>query len=748
MKRRDFLKFIGVGAAGGAAGFIIGKVSKPPGAKLIPYVVPDENIIPGVANYYSSLCTLCSAGCGIHARVMEGRVKKIEGNPLHPVNKGRLCALGQAMPQVTYNPDRIKGPLKRRGAKGTGDYVDITWEEAITIISKNLSDIAKSGSADGLYLLTPPQRGNLGALIDSFLTAYGSSNHYQYELFGQRNLYFANHAAMGLANAPHYDIENAKYVLSFGADFTSTWMSPVHYSAAYGEMRQAGKGGRGALVQVEPRLSLTGANADEWVPAKPGTEAILALAIAHAVVEKGWAKGGDLDGWRHVLAGYKPSVAADLTDVSEERIYAIARAFTHTRPSLAIGGDGVSSYQDGVSGLMAVNILNHLAGNNGATGGVIPNPEPAIKRDSAVDFKRRISTLAADAAKGKVKALIIYNSNPVFTTPVAAKLASVIRDAPFVVSMSSFLDETAVYADLILPMHTGLEDWGDDAPEPGVGTRVMTIMQPAITPYYNSKGAGDVFLGVAKQMGGRLSGLKANSFAEYLKDAWRTAYSKDRQMSASALTFDEFWEGALKRGGWWPKATVEARRQVTVSARSVSAHLAQMPARFEGKDTDYPFYLMLYPHSAHRDGRGANLPWLQELPDPMTSVVWGTWVEVNPKTAARLGLKEGDMAAIESPSGKITAPVYLYPGIRPDTVAVPIGQGHTQYGRYAARRGANPIEMLPHSEDARTGAIALNSTRVKLSGAGPSNMVKMEGSTKELGREIIQTAPPDGRSES
>lgn len=745
MKRRDFLKFIGAGGAGAAAGFVLGKVSKEPGAKLIPYLVPDENIIPGVPSYFASLCTMCGAGCGVHVKVMEGRVKKIEGNPGHPVSKGRLCALGQAMPQVTYNPDRIKGPLKRRGERGSGDYIDITWDEAYLLIAKNLTDNAAAKTAEGVYLLTSPQRGRLGNLIDAFLSAYGTSNHYQYGLFDQRNLNFANHAAMGINQPPLYDIERSKYVLSFGADFTATWLSPVGYAAAYGEMRQSGKGGRGKLVQVEPRLSLTGANADEWVPAKPGTEAMLALAIAHAIVEKGFYKGGEVDGWRQALSRYKPSVAADITDISEERIYGIARSLTHIRPSLVIGGDTLASYQDGISGLVAVNILNHLAGNIGIAGGVIPNPEPAIKKDSSVDFKKRLSALTADAAKGKVKTLIICDTNPVFTTPIEAKTREAMRAVPFVVSLSSFLDETSVQADIILPLHTSAEDWGDDSPEPGVGYQVTTIMQPAIAPYYNTKSAGDIFIGIAKQMGGKTADrLRAASFAEYLKDSWREAYSKDRVMSSSALTFDIFWEELLKRGGWWPdKDKGVTLRKAAVSPRSVGAYLPQTPSKFEGKDTEFPFYLILYPQAAYRDGRGANLPWLQELPDPMTSVVWGSWADMNPKTAAKLGIKEGELVNIESPSGKITVPVYLYPGIRPDTIAVPIGQGHSQYGRIAKQRGANPISILPFREDARSGAVALNAARVKISSAGPGKMVKMEGSTREFGRGIIQYAPSD-----
>lgn len=734
MKRRDFLKYIGVGGAGGALGFIFGKVSKPPVGKLMPYLIPDPDIIPGLANWYAGLCTHCSAGCGTLVKVMEGRVKKIEGNPEHPVNKGKLCALGQALPQTLYNPDRIKKPLKRTGERGAGQFAEISWDEAVATVAKNIADLDKSGNANKVYLLTQPLRGTIAKLADAFMSSLGTSNIFEYELFQNRNLLYALQSSMGLNYIPRYDIENTKYLLSFGADFTSTWVSPVGYSDAYGKMRQAAAGGRGKLVQVEPRMSLTGASADEWVAARPGTEAVLALSIAYAIVEKGYYRGGEVDAWRSALGKYKPSSAAHIVDVSEERIYQIAHDFAKTRPSLAIGGETVSSYQDGVSGLTAVNILNHLAGNNGIKGGVIANAAGA-----RVDFKKGIAPLINDAAKGRVKALIINNTNPVFTTPDGAKTVLALKNTPFIVSLASFIDETSAFADIVLPLDTCMEGWGDDEPNPSVGFPCRTLMQPAVTKVYDTKGAGDVFLAVAKAIGNKTAGrLKAASYADYLRDAWRDEYARNKGMSAGTLTFDEFWGAAVKKGGWW-RPMEEGKKAIHVSARAATDAASKGPSRFEGDEKDFPLYFMIYPHHVHRDGRGANIPWLQEAPDPMTSVVWGNWIEINPKTASRLGLREGAMAIVESPFGKISAPVYFYEAIRPDTVAMPAGQGHTAYGRYAQDRGQSPIKLLPFKNEL-SGAFALNATRVKVTPANmPGNLVKMEASTKELGRGIVQT---------
>ncbi|MBI5642559.1 MAG: molybdopterin-dependent oxidoreductase [Deltaproteobacteria bacterium] len=738
MKRRDFLKFIGVGGVGTGLGFVLGKVSKPPGAKLIPYLIPPEDIVPGVANWYASACTQCSAGCGVLVRVMEGRAKKIEGNPQHPVSKGKVCARGQSSLQALYNPDRIKKPLKRRGERGSGDFTEITWEEAIKTLSQNLTELKSKGEADKVHLVSSPVRGHLNTLINNFMAAYGSPNYMQYELFQNRNLLYANQISMGINTIPYYNIENTKYLLSFGADFSSTWASPVNYSNGYGQMRQ-GPGARGKLVQVEPRLSLTGANADQWVPAKPGTEALLALSIAHTMIEKGYAKG-DAGAWRGVLSKYRAKDIAPICDVTEARIEEIAKEFGQTRPSLAIGGDTLASYENGVSGLVAVNILNQVAGNIGISGGVIPNPED-FTGGRKLDFNKKISTLAANAAQSKIKTLLIYDVNPVFTTPVAAKLTESLSKIPFIASFSSFMDETTAMADLVLPSHTSLEDWGDDFPEPGVGAPVATIIQPVVSPVFDTKGLGDIFIELAKGIGGNVAAkINAPSAAEYLKASWKELYSRNKEMSAKTLGFEEFWNKALQNGGWWG---AERKRSASVSARAAE-YLSSTPAKFEGEENQYPFYMIPYATAAYLDGRGANIPWLQELPDPMTSVVWGSWVEINPKTAASLGLKEGDLVNIESPFGKISAPVYLYPGIRPDTIGVPIGQGHNHYGRYAKGRGVNPIDILPFKENPKSGEIALNSTRVRITkGSSGERLVKMEGSTKELGRGIAQTVTID-----
>ncbi len=742
MKRRNFLKYLGVGGAGFGLGYAFRKATKPPGAKLIPYLVPPEDVIPAVPTWYSSLCRQCNAGCGVIVKIIDGRARKMEGNPLHPINKGKLCARGQAALQVVYNPDRIQTPLKRNGDRGTGKYVEVSWDEAISTLSRNLADLSRNGQSDRVYLLTSPVRGHLSALLTNFMSAYGSPNYMQYDLLQHRNLLYANQVSMGMNTIPHYNIEKAKYLLSFGADFSTNWLSPVNHSLGYGMMRQ-GNGARGKLVQVEPRMSLTGMNADEWVPARPGTESILALAIAKVILDKGYYRGGDAAAWRALIGRHTPKNADAVTDVDRSRMERIAKEFTENRPSLAIGGDNLSGYENGISGIAAVNILNHLAGNLGTDGTVAPNPENFIN-GSRLDFNHRLSTLTAAAASSKIKALLLYNTNPVFTAPKSSGVEDALGKVPFIASFSSFMDETTAMADLILPSHTPLEEWGDDVSEPSVGISVTTLQQPVVSPLYSTKSFGDTILAVCKGVGGSVGAkFKWNTFEEYLKDSWKGLYSKNGEMKAGTTGFDDFWIKTLAAGGWWPKAEPR-RRRIAVAPRSVEPLLSGKPASFEGGEKDYPFYLVLYPQAGFQDGRHANLPWLQELPDPVTTVVWDSWVEMNPKTADKLNLKEGDMVTVQSPYGKVDSPLVIHPAIRPDTIGMPIGQGHKLYGRYAKGRGVNPIEILPNKEDSRSGAVALNSTRVSVAfSSSPGKLVKLAGSIRDMGRDIVKTVSPE-----
>ncbi|HEU0006651.1 MAG TPA: molybdopterin dinucleotide binding domain-containing protein, partial [Terriglobia bacterium] len=271
------------------------------------------------------------------------------------------------------------------------------------------------------------------------------------------------------------------------------------------------------------------------------------------------------------------------------------------------------------------------------------------------------------------------------------------------------LDESSVMADLILPTHTYLERWRDDVPEPGVGFPVRTLGQPAVKPRFDTRDAADVLLDVARRLGGSLAEkLPWTNFEALVQESF-SALQPLKQGSVIAEDSEAFWDQVKEAGGWW---NPQARTRFAFQTPNGKFSLARYPLgtiQAASATNDYPLLLHLYPSLGLADGRGANQPWLQELPDPMTTVMWNSWVEISPGTATQLGIREGDIVIVETRQGRLELPAYLYPGLRPDVIAIPLGQGHRHYGRYAADRGVNPLSLapaIPHAGPLLSGAPA------------------------------------------
>src|SRR5213596_640843 len=359
--RRRFLKVLGVTSAGAAAVTACG-IGPEPTERLIPYLVQPEDQIPGTATYYAATCRECAAGCGVRVRVREGRAVKLEGNPDSPINRGRLCARGQAAPQGLYNPDRISHPLVRN-ASGTFEAID--WDGALLRLSAKV----REARGKGIVFLTGAEQSTFGDLVDEWMKQVGGRR-MSYEAFGFEALRAGNRMAFGTATLPSYDFANAKYVLSFGADFLDTWLSPVEFQNGFSQAH-AFDAGRAAsmakFVYVGPRLSLTGMNADEWVAAKPGTEGLLALAMAQVIMSQHLARvPADASRLVGTLSAYSPRAVAQVIGVEPETITRLAQEFARSGGGLAVAGGMAAQYANGAEIVAAVNILNYVTGAVGS----------------------------------------------------------------------------------------------------------------------------------------------------------------------------------------------------------------------------------------------------------------------------------------------------------------------------------------------------------------------------------------------
>jgi anaerobic selenocysteine-containing dehydrogenase len=246
----------------------------------------------------------------------------------------------------------------------------------------------------------------------------------------------------------------------------------------------------------------------------------------------------------------------------------------------------------------------------------------------------------------------------------------------------------------------------------------------------------DVLLGLAKQVGGPVAAAVPWESYEAMLHAQFLTLRKQMPGVVRADTDDDFWSNVQNQGGWWGTAG-EAQRQVAVvSARPAS--LKAEPA-FDGAADNFAFHFLPYPSQAFRDGSLAHIPWLQEMPDVLTSAMWSSWVEINPKTAERLKIEQGDMLEISSQHGSLRAPAVVSPGIAPDVVAMPIGQGHENFTRFATGRGANPLSILAAVTEPETGSLAWAATRVKVVRAGgpeQGKLILFSGGTTRFPNEV------------
>ena len=698
INRRRFLKILGVtgGAATVASACGIGPE---PTEKLIPYLVGSEDQVPGNATWYASTCRECAAGCGIRVKVREGRAVKIEGNPESPINQGRLCARGQAGLQGLYNPDRITDPMAR---KADGTWEKLGWDVALQQFSAKV----QASRGKGIAFVTGLESGAFGDLVDSWSASVGAK-HVTYEPFGYEALREGNRRAFGTDAVPAYDFAAAKYILSFGADFLETWVSPVGFQHGFADAHgfHGGKdAGMAKHVFIGPRMSLTAMNADEWIAARPGTEGLLALAMAHVIVTQRLVPlPADVARVSELLSRHTPAAVAALAGVDAELIVRIAIEFAHAGAALAVAGGMAAHYPNGADIVAAANILNYVTGAVGKT--VKFGPDTA-----ATGAYRDVVALRNDMTAGKVALLLVHGANPRHS--LSGEFLQAWSKVAFKVSFSSYWDETASACDLILPDLHPLEQWGDSRPRAGIAA----LQQPVTQPVFNAMATGDVLV--------KASG-KNGTFKDYLQNAWRNLSKRE----ARGRTFEAFWNDALQHGGVYGDVGARA----THLAPDVGKNVASDAPVLGGDVT-----LLVYPHVALHDGRGANKPWLQELPDPVSKIAWHGWVELHPETAAKWQVQDGDILRLDTASGSVRAAAWITPVVRPDVVAVPTGQGHAAYGRYAKDRSFNAFALLPELPNNYGGRTFVLGAKVSKTGEH-RKLATAEGDSRSHGDGIVET---------
>jgi anaerobic selenocysteine-containing dehydrogenase len=719
--RRDFLKVLGWGGTAVALSGCGNGMVESGKETVVSYVETNDYMIPSVSVYFNSTCAQCDAGCSIMGRVREGRVLKLEGNPNSAINRGKTCGLGQAGVQHHYNPDRVREPLLRTGSQGEA----ISWDKAYALIADKLKGV----SGEEIAFLTGGVSGHLKVLMGNYLDSFGCKNHFVYEAIAPAVVRAANKKSYGV-EMPRFNINKAKVVLSFGADFLGAWVSPVNFSQQYAQFRKGVNGQRGVLIQVESKMTITGANADRWLAVRPGTEGILALGIIHAL---GTATGEVAA----AVKGYDKERVSRDTGVSAEQIDKIAALLKARTPSLVLVGSAAEGYAHGSQNAAAINLLNQVLGNVGKTvegAAIVPFPQMMPATGNTVALNK----LNKGLNEGKYKVLFSYATNPVFTAPGAMKFKDNMAKAGFKVAFAHYLDETAMQADLVLPLDSALEDWGTQVPEYMAEGAQINIQQPLMEKLHpGTRGMGDILLALIKQRGGA-DYKNFDDFYAYLRSA--VLHNKGALGGSGVADDDIFWNETLSKG----IVKLPGAAHASLSARSGASGLS-LPAP-AAIDAQYPLQLIPHVNASLRDGRNTNQPWLQESPDPLTTIVWDSWVEIHPKKAAELGIVEGDIVEVTGKNGSVKVQAYVFPGIHPDAISIPIGRGHEAMGRYAKGYGVNPFQILDLVYDKETGELALHETRVKISKTGQRVIVvKDEGPVggNQEGQKIVPRMTTD-----
>ena len=673
--RRDFLKIAGLTA--GAAATV---ACREPVHKIIPYLNQPEEVIPGIPTYYNSTCRECPSGCGIRVKTREGRPIKIDGNPDHPLSKGKLCVRGEFGHMRTYDTARFRGPMKRvTDPTGGRSLAPISWDEGMAA----LVDALRKGGSKTVFL-GGAETGTLDALLDQTLAAIGSPHRLRFEPYAHEALRSANQVVFGTDAIPQFKIGSADVLVAFGTDFMETWLSPLSNQSAFTEAR---RGGKGFAVFVGPRLGLSGGNTDQWLAPTPGTEVLVAIALASEVAKR---RGGAPESLRGLLAKHSAAAVAEKTGIAQATLEGVAARIASASAPLALPPGVEVQGTNAARFAAAVQILNVVSGAVGKT--VVFGPDHNLGRLARF---QELSELVGKMRGGEVGVLLVHGSNPAYTAPQVG-LADAIRSGNvFTVSFASANDETAELADLILPDNTAFESWGDSEPVRGW----KSLQQPTVRPLFDTRATADVLLDAARALG---ANVPAGSFRDLLVAAW-----------GGRPSFD----AALARGGEWKDVPATG-----VSLGSGVASLDFEPAPLAGNASDP--VLVVYPSHHLYDGRLWRVQGLQEVPDPVTKTMWGSYAELNPETASVLDVDMGDVLEISTDAGKLRVTAYPHEAVRPGVIALQVGRGglprnpeaplepHSYWQRNVI--GVNAFQLIPGKLDPQSGALAWLSTHVSV----------------------------------
>jgi MoCo/4Fe-4S cofactor protein with predicted Tat translocation signal len=630
--RRDFLKYVGFSTAAA----IVAASCEMPVRKTVPYLNKRDDIIPGVSNYYASTYVNEGDVIPVVVKQREGRPIKIEGNELSKITNGGTSAQCQASVLDLYDTSRLRYPMAN-GKEATFEAMDKMIEDAM----------AGLGGKPVVLLTSTITSPTSLEVIKGFLAKYPGSRHVQYDAVSYSGMIMANQASYGKKSIPVYQFDKAKVIVSLGADFLGTWLSPVVFAKQYAVGRRINeeKPEMSKHIHFESLMTLTGANADERYIHKPSQTGAVAAGLLDAL------SGGS-------VSGVDASVAEGIKKTAAELI-------ANKGAGLVVCGSNDANVQT------IVNAINNAIGANGST----------IDWSATANYRQGVdsdmATLIEDLNNDKVGALMVYAANPVYNHPASDKVISGIKKCAVTISFSGKMDETTELCKYVIPDHHWLESWGDAEGQSGN----VSLLQPVIHPLFKTRPYQTSLLKWAGN---------ASDYETYWKNYWMTK-----------LGGNDGYDKALQDGIVGAVATTNTTSDSTKAPKTLLAAIGLGTATFSGNVSDAKskisskggeIELVLYQKVSIGTGSQANNPWLQELPDPISKATWDNYAMISPARAKSmfnidvLNVNRRDSDSYETnrekpviiikANGKtVELPVLIIPGIHNDVVAVALGYG-------------------------------------------------------------------------
>ncbi|MES2647403.1 MAG: TAT-variant-translocated molybdopterin oxidoreductase [Bacteroidota bacterium] len=640
--RRDFLKYLGFSTAAAT----LAASCETPVSKAIPFVNRPENVIPGVANYYATTFTQDGDIQSLVAKVRDGRPIKIEGNALSPINQGATSARAQASVLDLYETSRLRFPAQVKAGKA----VEVSTFEAF---DKMIMDSLTVVSGKPVVLLTSTITSPTSLqLAGEFLAKFPGSRHVVYDSVSYSGLLDANLASYGKRAIPSYQFNNANIIVSLGADFLGTWISPVEFAKQYSKGRKIDEKNirLSKHYQFESILSMTGANADERYTHKPSEAGAVALALLNAI---NTGASGLAD----------PALKAGIEKAAKE-LKANAGA------GLVVSGSNDANVQQ------VVNAINEAIGANGKT------INWALTSNFRQGNDRDMATLVNDMNAGTIGALFIYNVNPVYDYYAADKFKSGLAKVSLSVSFNSKLDETTELCRFVLPDHHYLESWGDAEPKTGI----FSFIQPTIYPLFKTRQWQDSLL----KWGGKTATATTTAAVDStgakaaVVSSGSTYHDFFRSYWMNKVGGQDAFDNVLRDG-----IIVPAELPVAGAAYNASA-LATATSAIGAAPKGGAWEVFLYEKVGIGNGSQASNPWLQELPDPITKGTWDNYAVISAAAAKELmdidltdngdtdsyeALPKRKVLKITANGKEVFLPFVIVPGTQKNTIGIALGYG-------------------------------------------------------------------------